>query len=99
LLHIVDRSDLIWIPPLVQHAKVKAFVDQDFEVIDLLTDGWETAATIGALFEKAFRMVEDGRAEVLLPLQLQGGWIAPWDPADLGWSPPDLRVESVTLWV
>jgi len=39
-----------------------------------------TAGTIGALFETAFRMVEDGTAEVLLPLKLEGGQLLPWDP-------------------
>jgi hypothetical protein len=80
LLHIADQSALLWITPLVQRAKVEAYVGQDFEVVKILSDAWETAGTIGALFEKAFRMVEDGTAELLLPLKLEGGRIVPWDP-------------------
>ena len=80
LLHIADRNALLWITPLVQRAKVEAYVDQDFELVEILSDAWESAGTIGALFEKAFRMVEDGTAEVLLPLKLEGGRLVPWDP-------------------
>ncbi len=80
LLHIEDRSDLIWIPQLVQRAKIEAYVDQDFELVEILSDAWETAGTIGALFEKAFRMVEDGAAEILVPLKLVDGRLMPWDP-------------------
>ncbi|SRR5712692_1380187 len=34
VLHIVDRSDLIWIPPLVQRIKVEAYTkDRGFELV------------------------------------------------------------------
>jgi len=44
LIHIVDRDELLWIPPLVQRAKVEAYVGQDFELVEILSDGFESAA-------------------------------------------------------
>jgi hypothetical protein len=71
LLHIVDRSDLVWIPPLVQRAKVEAFAKAEgFELVELLSDGFQSAED-PAFFNKGFQMLEDGKADVLLPLKLE----------------------------
>jgi hypothetical protein len=82
LLHIVDRVDLMWITPLVQREKVEAHVKAEgFELVELLSDGFESAETLPAFFNKGFQMLEDGKAEVILPLKLEaGGRLAPWEP-------------------
>ncbi len=68
LLHVEDKDSLVWISPLVQRAKVEAYVTADgFELAELLSDGFESAED-PALFNKGFQMLEDGKAEVLLPL-------------------------------
>jgi hypothetical protein len=81
LLHIVDRSDLMWIPPLVHRTKVEAYTkDYGFELAEILSDGFESAED-PAFFNRAFQVLEDGKAEVLLPLKLEaGGRLVPWDP-------------------
>jgi len=80
LLHIVDRSDLIWIPPLVQRIKVEAYTkDHGFELVEILSDGFENSED-PAFFNRAFQMLEDGKAEVLIPLKLEGGRLMPLDP-------------------
>jgi hypothetical protein len=80
LLHIVDRSDLMWITPLVQRIKVEAHTkDHGFKLVEILSDGFENSEE-PAFFTRAFQMLEDGKAEVLLPLKLEGGRLMPWDP-------------------
>jgi hypothetical protein len=73
LLNIVDRGDLVWITPIVQRAKVEAFTEAGLKLVELLSDGFETAETLPAFFENAFRMLESGAADLLLPLKLEGG--------------------------
>jgi hypothetical protein len=80
LLHIVDRGDLVWLPPIVQRSKVEAYVGEDFELIDILSDGFETPESLPAFFNRAFQMLEDDKAEVVLPLKLEGGRLLPLDP-------------------
>jgi hypothetical protein len=84
LLHIVDRDDLVWITPLVQREKVEAHVKADgFELVELLSDGFESAETLSAFFNRGFQMLEDGTAEILIPLKLEpGGRLVPLDPKD-----------------
>ena len=53
---------------------------EGFELIELLSDGFESAETLPAFFENAFRMLGSGAAEILLPLKLEGGRLLPWDP-------------------
>ena len=69
----------MWITPLVQREKVEAYVNQDFELVEVLSDAWESAEN-PALFNKGFQMLEDGKAEVLLLLKLEGGRLMPWNP-------------------
>jgi len=79
LLHIEDRGALMWITPLVQRAKVEAYVDGDFELVEILSDAWESAETLPAFFSRGFQMLENGKADVLLPLKLEaGGRLLPW---------------------
>lgn len=82
LVHIVDRGDLAWITPLVQRAKVEAFARAEgFEVVELLSDGLLDAGALQEFFNSGFQVVEDGRADVLVLLQLEaGGKLATWEP-------------------
>jgi hypothetical protein len=59
--------------------KVRTYVNQDFELVEILSDGFESAED-PAFFNKAFEMLEDGKAEVLISLKLEGGRLMPWDP-------------------
>ncbi len=81
LLHVVDKDDLVWITPIVQRAKVEAFAKAEgFELVEFLCDGFETAED-PAFFDKGFRMIKDGKADVLLYLKLDaGGRLVPWVP-------------------
>jgi hypothetical protein len=83
LLHIVDKDDLVWMTPLVQRAKVEAYVTADgFELVGLLSDSFERAENPD-FFNEGFQMLEDGKADVLLPLKLEaGGRLVPWDPKE-----------------
>ncbi len=73
LLHVADRSDLVWITPIVQRAKVKAYARaKGFELVELLSDGFESAEDPD-FFNKGFQMLEDGKADVLLTLKLEAG--------------------------
>jgi len=77
LLHIVDRGDLIWIPPLVQRIKVEAYTrDHGFELVEILSDGFENSED-PAFFNEGFQMLEDGEAEILLALKLVDGRLMP----------------------
>jgi hypothetical protein len=82
LLHVADKGELIWLPPLVQRAKVEAYVRaQCFELVELLSDGFESAEDPD-FFNSSFQMLEDGKADVLLLLKIQaGGQLVPWDPS------------------
>jgi hypothetical protein len=83
LLHVVDKDDVVWLPPIVQRAKVEAYVSAEgFELVELLSDGFERAED-PAFFKKGFQMLEDGKADVLLPLKLEaGGRLVRWDPKE-----------------
>jgi hypothetical protein len=82
VLHIVDRTELVWIPPLVQRFKVEAYTkDRGFELVEILSDGFEDSEHPD-FFNRAFQMLEDGKAEVLLPLKLVDGRLMPWDPKE-----------------
>ena len=83
LLHVADKDDLVWIPPVVQRAKVEAFAKAEgFELVELLSDGFESAEDPD-FFNKGFQMLEDGKADVLLPLKLEaGGRLVQWDPKE-----------------
>ncbi len=80
LLHVVDKDDVVWITPIVQRAKVETYVTAEgFELVELLSDGFESAEDPD-FFNKGFQMLENGKANVLLPLKLVDGRVAPWDP-------------------
>ncbi len=83
LLHVVDKDDVVWITPIVQRSKVEAYVTAEgFELVELLSDGFESAEDPD-FFNKGFQMLEDGKADVLLPLKLEaGGRSVPWDPKE-----------------
>jgi hypothetical protein len=82
-LHIADRDDLVWITPIVQRDIVEAYVTAvGFELAEFLSDGFESAED-PAFFNKGFQMLEDGKADVLLPLKLEaGGRLVRWDPKE-----------------
>jgi len=64
-------------------AKVETYVAAaGFELVELLSDGFESAEDPD-FFNRGFQMLEDGKAEVLLPLKLEaGGRLVPWDPKE-----------------
>jgi hypothetical protein len=48
-------------------------------LVEILSDGFESAEN-RAFFNRDFQVLEDGKAEVFLPLKLEGGRLMPWDP-------------------
>ncbi len=65
LLHVVDKEDLVWITPIVQRAKVEAYVTAEgFELVELLSDGFESAED-PAFFNKGFKCSRTARPKSL----------------------------------
>ncbi len=62
---------MTWLPPLGQRAKVEVYAKAEgFELVELLSDGFESAED-PAFFNKGFQMLEDRKADFLLPLKLE----------------------------
>ena len=67
---LVVAYEVLHVPRL---AKVEAYVTAEgFELVELLSDGFESAEDPD-FFNKGFQILEDGKADVLLPLKLEAG--------------------------